>query len=150
MGNKDNQGSRSAASAPTTQGTTEAYSPQVGIDCDSLRCPRCGNQWLHHHDIAIWSRDEEDGPGTLTEIRDGAVLVTRQAANEIPHRRDTIRITFGCEMCGDEFLTCDESDRYTAECGDCPVAAECRAGNRPTHLVLEIEQHKGHTQLRWL
>jgi ribosomal protein S27AE len=69
-----------------------------------LTCPRCGEQWLHHGEVRIYSRPIEDGPVQETIIgHHGNVMVApRYAGYKNPSgRRDGIAIDLWCESCGE-------------------------------------------------
>ena len=70
---------------------------------DGLECPRCGGQNLHHGDITVYSRYEDNTRTTVTTVEDsGDVLVSQmQSANcgNPSLRRDGLRIAFTCELC---------------------------------------------------
>ena len=86
-----------------------------------LNCPRCGNQWLHHGEVRVYSRPVEDGPVQETIIgHHGNVMVApHYAGYKNPSgRRDGIAIDLWCEHC------CEGS-------------------------TLTIAQHKGMTAIGW-
>lgn len=89
-----------------------------------LRCPRCGDvrtDCLHHEDVQVFDRGEDD---TITDVVaqvDGRLFVGKVPSEWVPNpssRRTGLRVSFRCEECGDG-------------------------------LWLTIAQHKGSTFLRW-
>jgi hypothetical protein len=90
------------------------------ITNDTLICPRCGGDYLHHDHIDVFNRNREDSvDGLAIMIRDGAVTVSTNAQDHNPSaRRNGIRIVFWCEGCNE------------------------RSG-------LTIVQHKGQTLIEW-
>lgn len=91
-----------------------------------LKCPSCGGTNLHQGHVKVYSRDAEDGPGTVVTV-DGLIAHTaRVSARDIPGRRESLQISFFCEECdGDP----SRWDKWS--------------------MVLEIRQHKGATYLSW-
>ena len=87
----------------------------------SLLCPRCGDGFIHHGQVAVFSRPKEEGPVSLTRVAsDGLVVVGEKAIACNPSsRRDGIAIGFWCESCGED------------------------------DFELTIEQHKGNTFIQW-
>jgi hypothetical protein len=88
-----------------------------------LKCPRCGDGYLHHCAVQVQDRDREDGPGTQVYVGNGAVKVTRTEGHHYGTRRSAVRIGFYCELC-------DE-------------------GEMTPRVVLVIRQHKGATLVDW-
>lgn len=66
-----------------------------------LACPNCGNRYLHHGKISVYSRGE-DQPATLTVIEpvtgESEITEASQGANP-SMRRDGLVIDFECECC---------------------------------------------------
>lgn len=86
-----------------------------------LCCPACGNGYIHHEDVLVFSRRTEDAPSQLTRVvAGGMAMVGDSGQGRNPSsRRDGIAIRFWCEGCGaDDF-------------------------------ELTIEQHKGNTFVGW-
>jgi len=86
-----------------------------------LTCPRCGEQWLHHGEVRVYSRPIEDGQEQETRISHyGRVFVDPYNKRDNPSaRRDGLTIDFWCES--------------------------CREGS-----TLTIAQHKGMTAIGWI
>lgn len=108
-------------------------------DGGALLCPRCNSNYTHHGPVRAFMRRREDGDGMVTEVN-GLRSTTRYASHtELPHRRNTVRVHIWCE-------DCDATDDGPDESG----AADGWTFAPDKGLVLEIEQHKGQTLLRWL
>lgn len=93
---------------------------EIATGDGSLCCPECGAVWLHHSEVTVYSRPEEDGPVTSTRVHSDAsvrVLPGKWKGNP-SSRRDSVAIRFSCEHCN--------------------VDAE-----------LTIAQNKGQTHLQW-
>src|SRR5690349_8474286 len=88
----------------------------------TLRCPACEGDYMHHAGVAVYARRKEDSGGTRVNVAgDGSVEFAPDeslAGNPSP-RRNGLTITFWCEL--------------------------CKA--RPT---LAVWQHKGATMVGWL
>lgn len=75
----------------------------------ALVCPACGFDCLHMHEVNVFARDHEDGPGMKIRV----ALNASYAADELlphygmegveapamPGRRDAVAITMRCESC---------------------------------------------------
>jgi hypothetical protein len=68
---------------------------------DWLLCPGCGFfGGLHHDRVTVFDRIREDGPSTVTEVKNGKVIRLCHNSNNNPSsRRDGIAIRFWCECC---------------------------------------------------
>lgn len=66
-----------------------------------LECPECGGANLHHGDVHIYNREQEDGPGTLMIAEAKKTTIHHLKSEEFPisTRRGVIRILFACEVC---------------------------------------------------
>ena len=73
----------------------------VDDDTAGLLCPSCGNQFLHHSRVHVYSRLEDDSPrGVHASVSEHGVLQTDLDMRHNPsRRRDGLRIEFWCEMC---------------------------------------------------
>ncbi len=96
----------------------------VSLLDETLRCPRCGMNYLHQGEVEVFVRHEEDGLSTAVLIdKHGAPKVGQPERNP-SGRRDGLRISFTCECCHDE-----------------------NSSLKPWSLA--IYQHKGVTMLVW-
>jgi len=86
---------------------------------DGVACPGCGNQYLHHGEVTVFSRDEDAAKCLVTTIGVFGTNVELTDGKGNPSaRRHGVMIEFSCEHC------------YAAP-------------------VLEIVQHKGMTYIEW-
>jgi len=83
---------------------TQAFQAYAATDeRGDLYCPNCGEPYLHHRVVNVYSR-HEDGPSQLTSVTaDGAVTVQPNVAGNPSARRDGVAIKFFCEQCGGGF-----------------------------------------------
>ena len=70
-----------------------------------LACPKCGGPNLHHGDVTVYSRVEDETNTTVTTVEgNGDVLVSQSKSGKCGNpslRRDGLRIGFSCEGCGE-------------------------------------------------
>ena len=86
---------------------------------DLLRCPRCGDEHLHHGNPIVFNRVAEDQGGVVVQVQEDGARAKEASESDFPYgRRGAIEIPFECEACG-------------------------------PGLRLLIVQHKGHTLLSW-
>ncbi len=72
----------------------------VKITDDILRCPTCGNNYLHHTKVDVFERDMEDcQTGIHANIIGANILIDRYMIDNPSSRRDGIRVLFKCENC---------------------------------------------------
>lgn len=67
----------------------------------TIKCPRCGNDYTHHGDVTVYSREKEDAKmGFITHVTNGqtSTVYTEMTLNP-SGRRNGIRIDFECEAC---------------------------------------------------
>ena len=100
----------------------------VIVDKDgTLACPRCGDVYLHHEGVSIFSRREDDYWATVITQEGDTVTTNRfpnaDTCNPSPRRHGMI-IKFRCEHCED------------------------RGGE--TSLQFALLQHKGVTYMHWV
>lgn len=62
-----------------------------------LVCP-CGGDYLRQGSVEVWSRDAEDGPGTMVHTN-GALVEVKRVEDGFIGRRGDLRIHFLCETC---------------------------------------------------
>jgi hypothetical protein len=69
----------------------------------TLLCPRCHSNYLHHGAVTVYERKREDDVATMVStVEDG--LVGSGAVDNPPNpsrRRSGLAIDFDCEECGD-------------------------------------------------
>ena len=91
-----------------------------------LCCPSCGEIFLHHRAVRVFSRDQDEETGVETVVsKDGSHTHVSPCCDNPSLRRDGVVIDFYCEHCG--------------------------GGRTEDHVVgqLCIAQHKGHTGIFW-
>ncbi len=85
-------------------GASQCHQPVVGYgfsDIDAqLKCPVCAGEYLHQGRVIVKNRGE-DRDGVLFDIDGDAVLSRLLKSDEGDGRRQSIRIEFDCESCGD-------------------------------------------------
>jgi hypothetical protein len=88
---------------------------------ETLRCPRCNGEYLHHYEVASYFRKAEDsGTMVVTKAGAGGTHVGNGGSMGNPSaRRDGVVIHFDCETCN-------------------------------ASMYLEIAQHKGQTLINWM
>jgi hypothetical protein len=75
------------------------------LNDDLLRCPKCGGSNMHHGDVVVYTREEDDATTLVTRVSaewgtaETQILPSDTAANPSP-RRHGVRIEFECEECG--------------------------------------------------
>ncbi|SRR5580765_4738543 len=99
-------------------------------DAGVLQCPRCRSEdgYLHHNEITVFDRGEDDVWTEVTTVQGGRISSHRlpsRLCDNPSSRRDGIRIGFWCEVCGPEH----------------PYDAST--------IWLEFAQHKGNTLVSW-
>jgi hypothetical protein len=96
----------------------------------TLTCPCCNNDYLHHDAVTVFSRREDAEFVRKTTVVDNSVATDKEFNDHSGNpssRRDGLSINFWCETCG-----------------------QLDANGVPTRkLVLHIAQHKGNTIMRW-
>ena len=65
-----------------------------------LKCPKCGDHFLHHGDVDVHSRKKEDEDGYICKARYSGVEVLPLKAKDFLGRRNSLLIGFRCETCG--------------------------------------------------
>jgi hypothetical protein len=95
-------------------------------------CPLCGGFNLHHMDVIVYNRPEDDDVTKVTEVRPletRSLLADSKSCGNPSSRRDGLRVTMWCE-------TCESAP-------DADPDADLR------HFSLLIYQHKGTTYVEW-
>ena len=87
---------------------------------DQLVCPCCGGPNLHHGDVAVYHRHQEDAQVNVTVVSGREISTTSDVtvSRNPSSRRDGITIAMECEECNSK-------------------------------LLLGISQHKGSTYFTW-
>lgn len=89
------------------------YSPEI------IKCPDCGENYLHHVAVDFYARGEDDKTGVHTRAIDtGLTMVDGEMSGNPSDRRGGMVIKFECEHC---------------------------PGFKPLHIF----QHKGITFVEW-
>ena len=102
--------------------TEKAIKTRDAGSASDLLCPRCGADNLHHGDVEVFDRseDEEQILKTVATGHSAQLTSVPNAGSGNPSaRRHGLRIGFSCEQCGDE------------------------------PMYLTIAQHKGSTEIGW-
>jgi hypothetical protein len=71
---------------------------------NNLICPHCGEKYsyLHHDQVTVYSRGEDDPKVTKTVVRDHVAeisTVDNDTSGNPSDRRDGVAIRFWCELC---------------------------------------------------
>lgn len=70
-----------------------------------LECPRCGEGYLHHGDVTVYSRNEDDDTLMVATAEVGGDVIATQlkskGSDNPSVRRHGLRIAFSCEHCGE-------------------------------------------------
>lgn len=102
-------------------------SRRIGFDTHGpLKCPRCGNSYLHQKDVQVFHRLEDDPVVRVITVKDGEVESIPFPNNDTFNpstRRHGMIVFFYCENCGPE--------------------------NGSADLYMTIAQHKGETLMEW-
>lgn len=66
-----------------------------------LICPSCGDSYLHHANVHVWQRDEDQKEGTLiVSTRNETITSNNYPMSGCPSpRRNAVAIQFWCECC---------------------------------------------------
>ena len=82
---------------------------------DTLVCPNCGGENLHHGRVSVynrWSEDEEKGLCVSIDAQNATITDAMKGNPSI--RRDGIKIELSCECCDHEsVLTISQHKGYT-------------------------------------
>lgn len=107
----------------------------VNIVGDALLCPKCGDNYLHHRNITIFERSEDDKLTTVIAQSGHEVQTSKFPSADTCNpssRRNGILIEFECEHChydyGDGISPDGETELFR----------------------LAILQHKGNTFVEWM
>lgn len=72
--------------------------PEGGYDAELL-CPNCGDTHLHHEQVEVFERNEDETTGLHVVVEAGKVTIDRRLAGNPSGRRHGLRIYFWCEGC---------------------------------------------------
>ena len=64
-----------------------------------LKCPFCDDYALHHEEVEVFDRKEDETEGLHVVISDGKVITDRNLAGNPSRRRNGLSISFWCENC---------------------------------------------------
>ena len=82
------------------------FLPSLSSDSkETLVCPHCGFDHLHHRTVVRYDRNCEDAVnGRIVRVADESVLIVDNAemTENLSPRRGSVSITFDCEGCGRE------------------------------------------------
>lgn len=76
------------------------------VENDVLVCPFCASEFVHHREVGVYTRREEDGPITRTNVEENGNLYVQQLGKDDKdptERRNAIVIQFECELCEKKF-----------------------------------------------
>jgi hypothetical protein len=102
--------------------------PRIDPRDGQLLCPYCGNSYLHHIEVRVYDRGEDDDLTDVTRVKDGLAATHREPSlgcDNPSSRRDGVEILFWCEDC------------YDPDKGN------------DSRVFLTIAQHKGNTVMGW-
>jgi len=66
---------------------------------DELECPGCGGRNLHHREVHVFERREDESTGVRTRIYGKETCVDTSMNGNPSSRRDGLSIFFDCETC---------------------------------------------------
>ena len=69
------------------------------ISEDTLECPSCGVNYLHHVAVEVWERKEDKDMGLHVKVGDCEMSVDNNLKGNPSSRRHGLSITFMCEGC---------------------------------------------------
>jgi hypothetical protein len=64
-----------------------------------LKCPQCGDSWMHQMCVDVFSRAEDSENPTHVRTKGDSVSIDRDNEDNPSSRRSGIRIGFSCELC---------------------------------------------------
>jgi len=64
-----------------------------------IPCPVCNDEYLHHQEINVYERDEDELNGLHTKINNKVVTTDNNMSGNPSLRRDGLSISFLCEGC---------------------------------------------------
>lgn len=75
----------------------------TSVEEETLLCPSCGDQYLHHCEVVVYERDEDATETLKTTVAASVArteLVASDGCGNPSRRRDGLTIRFECENCG--------------------------------------------------
>jgi hypothetical protein len=64
-----------------------------------LSCPVCHGDFLHHHIVDLFEREQDEKTGLHISVSSGGVQVDSNMLHNPSRRRNGLRIEFWCETC---------------------------------------------------
>lgn len=74
----------------------DAYQERCGAE---LLCPSCGFNYLHHEQVEIFEREEDQEHCIHVSVAEGKATIDTSPAGNPSSRRHGLRIHFSCEGC---------------------------------------------------
>ena len=71
---------------------------QEGLGSE-LKCPSCGNNYLHHEKVEVFERSEDAEKGLHVKVENSVVTTDTSLSGNPSIRRDGLTIEFSCEGC---------------------------------------------------
>ena len=65
----------------------------------ALKCPVCGQSFLHHKKIEIFDREEDQKKGLHIKVENGVTETNTDLEGNPSRRRHGLTIQFWCEIC---------------------------------------------------
>lgn len=72
--------------------------PQNGYEA-ILKCPACGNTYLHHERVDVFERSEDAATGLHVTIEGGRAVTDTNLTGNPSMRRHGFKVHFSCETC---------------------------------------------------
>lgn len=76
------------------------FTPDTDGYQSALLCPRCKGSMLHHFEVDIFERVEDQKCGLHANVTNNGVQITQDLTGNPSARRNGIAIKFFCEDCG--------------------------------------------------
>lgn len=91
----------------------------LNFNLDVLSCPHCAGEYLHHEEVIVYNRLQEDSERGIAVRTNGINVSQKDTMEGNPSgRRNGVTISFRCETCS-------------------------------SRLLLRVQQHKGQTFMDW-
>ena len=78
----------------------------TGLQENSLVCPNCSSNYLHHGRIEIFNRGEDAEKGAHFNVNGSQVTLDDNLAGNPSGRRHGLKIHLDCEQCAAESALC--------------------------------------------